>query len=90
MNSANFPERKTRKRAEATARQEAYNKLSPAQKLERLDSMFGPGQGAQRERKRLGKQVGAILAAPAEPGQQPEVVGKGLVPAKGLNRKRKK
>lgn len=44
---------KEQKQEEAKARQEAYDKLSPKEKLARLDAMFGKGQGAARERQRL-------------------------------------
>ena len=47
------PIRRTKRRDEAAARNAATAKLSPAERIARLDTMFGKGQGAQRERKRL-------------------------------------
>jgi hypothetical protein len=44
------------KQEEAKARQAAHAKLSVAEKLAKLDAMFGPGQGAARERARLAAQ----------------------------------
>lgn len=44
-----------RQRAEALA--EARAKRTPQQQLNRLDSMFGNGQGARKERARLQKQM---------------------------------
>jgi len=55
MNPSNFPRRKEAKRASAAARAEGYMKLSPQQKLARLDVAFGVGLGAARERDRLNK-----------------------------------
>jgi len=42
-----------KKRSEAKVRQEAYDKLTPKQKLQRLDDKFGKDQGAKRERERI-------------------------------------
>lgn len=53
MNTKNFPRNKERKRAEAKTRQEASGKLSSQQRLERLDRLFGEGQGATKERLKL-------------------------------------
>ena len=50
------PKRKERikqKREEAQIRQEEYSKLTPKQKLDRLDARLGPGVGAKKERARL-------------------------------------
>jgi hypothetical protein len=44
---------KITRREEAVARQEVYKKLSPAQKLARLDAKLGDGQGAIKERVKL-------------------------------------
>lgn len=41
------------KRLEAQVRQEEYSKLTPKQKLDRLDARLGPGVGAKKERARL-------------------------------------
>ena len=77
MLRANFPRNKERKRAEAKARQDASAELSPAQRLARLDEVFGEGRGAVKERLKLHAraQRGPALAlhgpdtieAPAEP-----------------------
>lgn len=78
---ANSKARQDQRRAEAIERQEACAKLSIAQRLERLDTLFGEGKGATRERLRLHERAkrgpgrvvevalhGAdIVAAPAEP-----------------------
>lgn len=42
-------------RVSALARKEAHDKLTPQQKLEKLDAKFGVGLGAARERARLAK-----------------------------------
>lgn len=55
MNRGNFPGRKDEKRAGAKARQEAYDKLTPKQKLDLLDDKLGNGVGAKRQRRRLAK-----------------------------------
>jgi hypothetical protein len=41
------------RREEARRRQKAYDLLTPAQKLDRLDARLGVGVGATKERKRL-------------------------------------
>jgi hypothetical protein len=51
------------KREQAQTRQAAYDALTPAQKLERLDKAFGAGNGAKRERARILKK----MKADAEP-----------------------
>ena len=43
------------KRNEAFKRQEAYDSLSTAQKVQRLDRQLGKGVGAKKQRERLGK-----------------------------------
>lgn len=42
------------RRRSAIERQEARSERSPQQQLERLDGMLGKGQGASKERARLG------------------------------------
>lgn len=64
MNPSNFPRRKEAKRASAAARAEAYAKLTPQQKLARLDAAFGVGLGAKRERARLAKPIVAPATTP--------------------------
>jgi Spy/CpxP family protein refolding chaperone len=44
---------KERRREEARQRQEAYDKLTPEQKVAQLDKLFGQGKGAKRQRARL-------------------------------------
>jgi hypothetical protein len=49
--------RREEKRQQALARQEARNKLTPAQQLAKLDALLGKGKGAKRERARLQKLI---------------------------------
>ena len=49
--------KKEQRRKEAIERQEAHDKLTVQQKLDRLDAKFGAGKGAARERARLEKQL---------------------------------
>lgn len=44
---------KQQKREEAIARAEQSGKLTPEQKLEKLDRIFGKGLGAKKERLKL-------------------------------------
>lgn len=66
-----MPKSLEQKKTEAAARQEAYNALTPAQKLERLDKAFGAGKGAARERARIAKKMakpsGETAPATADP-----------------------
>jgi len=48
---------KARHRAEAEERQAAYDKLTPEQKLVRIDSQVGP-TGATKQRALLRKEIG--------------------------------
>lgn len=41
------------RREEAASRQEAYNKLSAKEKLEKLDEKLGVGVGAKKQRAKL-------------------------------------
>lgn len=50
------------KRTEAYARQRASAKLSPQERLAGLDSTFGVGQGAKRERAKLAAKLQAQKA----------------------------
>lgn len=52
------------KRNEAEARNTAYNVLSPAARLIRLDTKLGVGVGAERERARLARLLKAKAAKP--------------------------
>jgi len=53
-----FPGAQRRQEA-AKLRQEATSKLTPQERLARLDAAFGPGQGAQKERAKLAKLIQA-------------------------------
>ena len=46
-------DRKAQRQSEAQARQASYDKLSPKEKLARLDKKLGKGQGAKKQRERL-------------------------------------
>ena len=79
MNPKNFPGRKQVKRQEAQVRQEAYDKLSPEQKLKLLDEKLGKDQGASKERAKLTKLLGQsqikvhgdnTFQAPVEPQKE--------------------
>ena len=48
-------EKEQKKYEEATYRQDEYDKLTPQQKLARLDKRLGKGKGAKKERGRLKK-----------------------------------
>jgi hypothetical protein len=47
------PDKAKERQAEAKARQDITDGLTPQQRLERLDMKFGQGQGAKKERARL-------------------------------------
>ena len=49
-------DRKAIRQAEAKERQKAYDDLTPAQKIARLDAKLGKGVGAKKQRERLAKQ----------------------------------
>lgn len=51
---------KENKRVEAKARQEACDKLSPQQRLEKLDEMLGVGKGATKERLKLHAKINQV------------------------------
>jgi hypothetical protein len=53
MNTANFSRKRDRKCKEALERQALSAKLSPEERLERLDKLFGEGKGATKERLKL-------------------------------------
>lgn len=53
---------KSVRRDEADTRQDAYDQLTPTEKLARLDTRLGTGVGATRERARLQKQIEAAKA----------------------------
>ena len=73
-----IPERRNRRRAETAARNAETAKLSPIERLERLDQMLGKGVGAKRERARLQAKLvatpkivveEALIEEPSEPGE---------------------
>lgn len=49
------PDLKKFRQEEALVRQAEYDKLSVAEKLKRLDTLFGEGLGATRQRAKLAK-----------------------------------
>jgi len=51
-----FSRAKEQRRESAKARQTERTKRSTAEQIKRLDTMFGKGQGATKERARLTKQ----------------------------------
>ena len=53
------PDKTKFRREEAKERQEAWNALSPAQKIARLDAKLGAGVGAEDQRARLQEQLEA-------------------------------
>ena len=52
--------RKEERRKSAQIRQKEYEKITPTQQLAKLDKMFGEGLGAEKERKKLSKKMGAL------------------------------
>jgi hypothetical protein len=54
-----FRAKRDQRRLEAGERQAHRDSLSSEAQLARLDMMFGPGQGAKRERTRLAKRIAA-------------------------------
>lgn len=57
----NRPDKAAERREAAQKRQEECNKLTPQQRLERLDMKFGVGQGAGKERAKLKRAMEAKL-----------------------------
>lgn len=55
------------RQVEAKGRQEGYAALTLQQRLDKLDAMFGKGNGAKRERARIAKQMGKTAPAKVEP-----------------------
>lgn len=51
------PHLKEMRRKDAEERQAAYDKLSPKERLARLDAKFGAGKGAKKERAKLAKRL---------------------------------
>ena len=52
-----MPKKLSTKREEAEQRQAHYDSLTATQKIKRLNDLFGPGQGAKRERAKLERQL---------------------------------
>ena len=50
-------DRKPLRQKEAAARQTLYDRLTPQQKLDRLDKLFGKGKGGPRQRPKLLAQI---------------------------------
>lgn len=73
------PDNKAIKRSEAKERAEAWQKLSPVQQLKALDTRFGAGKGATKQRARLAAQIDRAKNRPAqEPhAPMPEASGNG-------------
>lgn len=76
MNPANFPENKERKRREAAERQAASDKLTPQERLAKLDER---GLHAEKERAKLQERLKGVplhgeaaFEAPGEPGERPK------------------
>lgn len=60
-----MPKKLADKQAEAQVRQAEREARSPQEQLARLDKMFGPGQGAKKERTKLARRIGlAIVNSP--------------------------
>lgn len=53
MLQMNFPNRKKKRYGQAMERQLKWDSFSPAQKMQELDSRFGEGIGATRQREKL-------------------------------------
>lgn len=53
-----MPKSKSDKRDESEVRQEEYNKLTIAQRIEKLDKKLGKGIGAKRQRVKLNGKLG--------------------------------
>lgn len=52
-----MPKKLFTKREEAVERQSFYDTLTATQKIQRLNNLFGPGQGAKKERAKLARQL---------------------------------
>lgn len=52
-----MPKKLSTKREEANERQNVYASLTATQKIQKLNNLFGPGKGAQRERAKLERQL---------------------------------
>lgn len=57
MNAITRNPNKLRRHLQAVERQEARDRLTPAQQLRVLDERLGPQEGAKKERARLGHQI---------------------------------
>lgn len=81
----NFPYRKELKRNEAKVRLEEYQRKTPQQILSRLDSLFGEGLGAKRQRTRLAAAIPETPAPAPTPPSDPSTS-----PVKNQKRSKKK
>lgn len=64
--SAAWRARQEEKKASALERQEVAAKRTPQEQLERLDKMFGQGNGAVKERAKLARRLAALSEKPQE------------------------
>ena len=71
------PDNAAHKRAEAKERAEAWQKLSPVQQLKALDTRFGAGKGATKQRARLVAQIDRAKNRPAQEPSAPEPTAQG-------------
>ena len=85
------------RRTEAEQLQIERDKLTDEQQLAKLDTMFGDGQGAKKERARLEKRIQAkkqVAKAPKDPDEKPKDETKGQkktkAPPKEAGRKDKR
>lgn len=69
MLPTNFPGRKKQRQEEAVARNALRAKRSPQDQLAHLDSLFGVGTGAARERARLQAAIESAQRAAEEAAQ---------------------
>jgi hypothetical protein len=65
------PDNKAIKRSEAKERTEAWQKLSPVQQLKALDTRFGAGKGATKQRARLAAQIDRAKNKPVQEDRAP-------------------
>jgi dTMP kinase len=63
---------KERRKASAKERAEATTNRTPQEQLKRLDTMFGDGQGAQKERAKLQRRIEEQSRAKVEAAKKKE------------------
>jgi len=71
------PDNTAHKRAEAKERAEAWQKLSPVQQLKALDTRFGVGKGATKQRARLAAQIERAKNRPMQEPNAPAPAAQG-------------